>query len=123
MHGKMNPEFPKAHILALHALLEKLGKGMRYWFFISSRLDSPSLLLHLNFSMVCFRRCHLRASLERSSCSIAIRPALPTSISLFFFGRPIHLPPEVAIFHISGAICQQLIELIIITFNVYKSFV
>jgi len=28
MHGKMNPEFPKAHIFSLQALLEKLSKGM-----------------------------------------------------------------------------------------------
>lgn len=30
-----------------------------------------------------------------SSFSIAILPALPISSSLFFFGRPILLPPEV----------------------------
>jgi len=80
-------------------------------FINSSRLSSISFEANLlaacysllNRSTVCFRRCHRRDSLAMSSISIAFRPALPVSSSLFFFGRPILFPPEIATYHVPGA--------------------
>jgi hypothetical protein len=60
-----------------------------------SRLSSilPPWLnyLPLSFSMVCLRRCHRMESLAISSSSMALRPALPICISLFFLGLPLML--------------------------------
>ena len=74
--------------------------------------------------MVSFLRCHLRASRERSSCSIAFRPALPISISLFFFGLPISYPSGTAILHARALLLpRNYPNDAIMNCNVYKSFV
>jgi hypothetical protein len=58
-----------------------------------------SYFVPTNRSIVSFLRRHLRASLARSSNSMAIRSALPTNSSLFFLGRPMLIPP---VFHNEG---------------------